>query len=132
MSLIFLLLYGITSNVSAYRKLYTDCGQNEHDLFVIPNGKITSLFYDTTHLIKNIRNNLLNNKRVLFPSFKFDNFFDKVNVTGGEISWKLSHRVHEKYGKLGVNLRKAPKLQVANKMFLLHLLFYHETTYADI
>ena len=50
------------SIVSAYRKLLTDCGQNEHDLFVILNGKKTYLFYDTVHLIKNIRNNLLNNK----------------------------------------------------------------------
>ena len=51
------------SNVSAHRKLLTDYGQNEHDLFVILNGKKTSLFYDTVHLVKNIRNNLLNNKK---------------------------------------------------------------------
>ena len=29
------------------RKQLTDCGQNEHDIFVILNGKKTYLFYDT-------------------------------------------------------------------------------------
>ena len=74
------------SNVSAYRRLLTDCGQN--DLFVILNGKKICLFYDTVHLIKNKRNNLLNNNKFLFPSFKFDNFFDKINVTCGEMRYR--------------------------------------------
>ena len=96
------------------------------------------MVYDTVHLIKNIKNNLLNNKRFLLPSFKFNNFFDKINVTGGEISWKLLHEVHEKYEKLGANLRKSPKLtskvlheSCKQSVPVAHAIF-HETTYAAI
>ena len=60
--------------------------------------------------MKNIRNNLLNNKRFLFPVFSFSGFYDQINCDGGEISWKLFHEVwYEKDEKLPSNLRKAPK-----------------------
>ena len=39
--------------------------------------------FDAVHLIKNIRNNLLHNKRFIFPAFHFDKFRDEVNVTAG-------------------------------------------------
>ena len=83
---------------------------------------------------------MLNNKWFLSPSFKFDNFFDKIDVTGGEIALKLLHEVHEKDEKLSANLRKAPKLtlQVLHpgscKQLVLPvaLAIFHETTYAAI
>ena len=84
-------------------------------------------------------NNLLNNKRFLFPSFKFDNFFDKINVTGGEILWKLLHEVLKKDEKLGANLREAPKLTLkvlhhgnCKQSVPVALAIFHETTYAAI
>ena len=46
--------------------------------------------------MKNIRNNLLNNNRFLFPAFSFSGFYDQINCDGGEISWKLFHGVYEK------------------------------------
>ena len=125
--------------MSAYRKLLTDRGQNEHNLFVILSLKKTYCFYDTVHLIKNIRNNLLNNKRFLFPSFKFDNFFDKINVTGSEILWKLIHEVHKKDEEFGTNLRKAQNLLrrfcnpgSCKQNVPVALAIFHETTYAAI
>ena len=47
-------------------------------------GKKVYLFFDTVQLIKNMRNNLLNRKRFLFPEFYFDDFYDDVKVTGGD------------------------------------------------
>ena len=60
--------------------------------------------------MKNIRNNLLNDKRFIFPLFKFDGFKDPVNVPGREIKRNLFHDIHDKDAVLEANLRKAPKL----------------------
>lgn len=68
------------------------------------------LFYDSVHLLKNIRNNLLNARRFIFPSFHFEGFFDPINVPGGEITWKLFHDVFEFDMGLPGQLKKAPKL----------------------
>ena len=68
--------------------------------------------FDTVHLIKSIRNNLLNNKRFIFPEFTFEEFNDPINVKGGEISWKLLHDTYEKNCTSQANLRKAPRLNL--------------------
>ena len=47
------------------------------------------LCYDAVHLVKNIRNNLLDYKRFIFPSFKFEGFKNPVNVAGGEMKRKF-------------------------------------------
>ena len=62
------------------------------------------------HLLKNIRNNLFKSQRFIFPSFKFDQFFDPIDASGGEISWKLLYEVYDKGEKLPVNMKKASKL----------------------
>ena len=89
--------------------------------------------------MKNIRNNLLNNKRFLFPVFSFSGFYDQINCYGGEISWKLFHDVYEKDEKLQSNLRKAPKISAKvihpgnNKQSVpLALAIFHETKSAAI
>ena len=68
------------------------------------------IFYDSVHLIKNVRNNLLPVKRFIFPEFEFNGFSDIIRIDAGEISWKLFHDVYEKDSCLQSNLRKAPKL----------------------
>ena len=98
------------TNVCAYKKLLLANGQSPDDLFLKLNGKKIYLFFDTVHIIKNIRNNLLNRKRFLFPSFHFDGFSDDVSVVGGEISWHLFHKLYEKDLQLDANLRAAPEL----------------------
>ena len=64
------------------------------------------LFYDAVHLLKNVRNNLLNFERFIFPSFKFDGFKDPIILPGREIEWKFFQYVHEKDALLEANLRK--------------------------
>ena len=98
------------TNVLAYKRLLMDHGQSPDDLFFTLNGKKIYLFFDTVHLIKNVRNNLLGRKRFLFPEFHFDGFEDNIDVPGGEISWKLLHDVHEKDAELGAHFKAAPKI----------------------
>ena len=62
------------------------------------------------HLIKNVRNNLLERKRFLFPQFVCTDLFDEVRVAGGEISWSLLHDVQEKDAECQGNLRDVQKL----------------------
>ena len=97
-------------NVNAYKQLLTECGQGHDELFMTLNGKKIYLFFHTVHIIKNIRNNLLNRKRFLFPSFHFSGLYDDVNVTGGEITWRLFHEIYEKDEKLEAHLKAAPEL----------------------
>ena len=99
-----------STNVSAYKKILVAHGQATDDLFFTLNDKKIFLFFDTVHLIKNIRNNLLNRKRFLFPEFHFGGFYDDVTVIGGEISWMLFHQVYEKDKDLDANMKAAPKL----------------------
>lgn len=100
------------SNVSSFKKLLGHCNQDTDDLCMMCKSKKIYLCFDTVHLAKNIRNNLLGYKRFLFPSFTFDGFKDHINVPGGEIKWKTFHDVFEKDANLDANLRKAPKLSM--------------------
>ena len=59
--------------------------------------------FDTVHLIKNVRNNLLNHKRFLFSSFTFNGFKDSINVTDGELKWKMLHDDFERDAQLDGN-----------------------------
>ena len=102
-------------NVSAFGILKKKIAPNKSsdDLYVYhpsnPSKKIY-LFYDSVHLVKNIRNNLLNAKRFIFPAFNFDGFDESISITSGEISWGLFHSVYDKDICLQANLRKAPML----------------------
>ena len=64
-----------------------------------------NLFYDAVNLMKNIRNNLLNTKRFIFPSFKSSS----INIPSSEITWKLIHDVYDRDKNLQAHLRKAHK-----------------------
>ena len=128
-----------TDNFSAFTKLILQFGENNESLFINFQLQKIYLFYDTVHLIKNVRNNFISKKRLVFPQFSFFEFDDDVIVNPGEISWKLLHDVHEKDRKLDANLRKAPKL--TNKVLYpgkykqnvqLALDNFHETNVAAI
>ena len=129
-----------STNVSAYSKILCSNGFDKNDLAIVTKDESKIyLFFDSIHLMKNIRNNLLNNKRFLFPAFSFSGFYDQINCDGGEISWKLFHDVYEKDEKLQSNLRKAPKISAKvihpgnNKQSVpLALAIFHETTSAAI
>ena len=72
------------------------------------NSHKTYLFYRTVHLMKNIRNNLLNKKRFVFPEFACNDF--KINCQGGYIHWDDLYDGYDKDKELKSDLRKAQKL----------------------
>ena len=97
-----------STNVSAFKYLFNMYGNEQKGENIIthpsnPANRIY-LFFDPVHLLKNIRNNLFNSQRFIFPSFKFDEFFDPIDVPSGEISWKLLHEIYDKDDKLPANL----------------------------
>ena len=59
------------------------------------------------HLVKNVRNNLLNRKKFIFSLFLFGEFRELIEYTNGFISWKTFYDVYDKDSKLQANLRKA-------------------------
>ena len=101
-----------STNVNAFSRLLDIYGdQATPNIITHPSqSSRIYLFYDSVHLLKNIRNNLLNARRFIFPPFQFEGFFDSINVPGGEITWKLFHDVVESDMSLPGQLRKAPKL----------------------
>ena len=127
------------ANVSKFAKLILQFGEDNESLFINFQSEKVYLFYDTVHLIKNVRNNLLSKTSLVFPKSCFFEFNDDVIVNPGEISWRLLHDVHERDQKLDAYLRKAPK--VTNKVLhpgkykqnvQLALNIFRETTVAAI
>ena len=68
-------------------------GEDPRGLSFTMNGGKVYLFHDSVHLIKNIRNNLLNRERLIFAPFEFN--FD-ISFPADEVSWKLFHHLHDK------------------------------------
>ena len=96
-----------SSNVAAYKKLHEEYfGDDETYIQHPAYGGVqkTYLFYDVIHLIKNVRNNLLNKKKFVFPEFSFDKFRDPIKVNDGFIDWRLFHWVYENDEKLQANV----------------------------
>jgi hypothetical protein len=129
------------SNVSAYDSLMRDYGVDEKTKAIIhpSSKKKIYLMYDAVHLIKNVRNNLLNYKRFIFPSFHFDKFQHEINVTAGEVRWKNLLDVYDHDQKLDAHLKLAPKLSYRalhpgdNKQNVpFALAIFHSTTSAAI
>ena len=101
-----------STNVAAFNVLLKKYGSKASpDTIKHPSraGKIY-LFYDSVHLLKNVRNNLLNSRRFNFPAFRFHDFYDDIDVPEGKITWKLLHDVYDRDQLLDGYLRKAPKL----------------------
>ena len=100
-----------STNVRAFSLLLKRYGSSSDFFFTNPaNNLKTYLFYDNVHLMKNVRNNLLNGKKFVFPEFKFEKKNIKVHCQAGYITWGDLHKVHDKDSLLKANLRKAPKL----------------------
>ena len=74
------------------------------------NETATYLFFDNVHLLKNIRNNLLNSKKLVFPAFSFNINEELVQTDAGYIAWSDLKYIYEQDSKLSANLRKAYKL----------------------
>ena len=62
------------SKVSAFNELFTKYESELHEnviLYYSASDRRTYLFYDSVHLLKNVRNNLLNFRRIVFLNFIF-------------------------------------------------------------
>ena len=70
----------------------------------------TNLFFDNVHLVKNVRNNLMNAKKFVFPEFSFMVQHVSIHSDPGYVSWLDLKSIYEEDSKLEGNLRKAPKL----------------------
>ena len=97
-------------NVSAF-KMFIECSNQNYDsLFVLHELRKVFLSFDTVHLIKNVRNNLLNHIGSFFPSFTLNGIKESINVSSGELKWKILHDVLERDAQRDGHLKKAPKL----------------------
>ena len=76
--------------------------------------KVTSklkMFFDSVHLVKNIRNNLLSRKEIVFSSFSFNTSAKiSINCDGCYNTWTDFNYIFDQDEVLSANLRKAPDL----------------------
>ena len=102
-----------STNVSAYKhlkKLYP-CSIRDNAITNPFNPeKYTYLIFDSVHIIKNIRNNLLATKFFQVPALDFTLMDVDINIPIGTIKWSTFHRVHEKDLAIGCHVKKAPKI----------------------
>ena len=75
-----------SSNVAAFNSLFAEYGRDNDSLRIWIAEKPIYLFYDTVHLVKNLRNNLLARKQLLFPPFICDDMEQKLKIARGGIS----------------------------------------------
>ena len=75
-----------SSNVSAFNNLTAEYGRDNNSLRVWINDQLIYLFYDSVHLVKDIRNNLLTRKQLLILPFICDDMGQKLEIAGGGIS----------------------------------------------
>ena len=100
----------------------------------------TYLFFDNVHLMKNIRNNLLNAGKFVFPAFSMQiMIYKKLTPAGGYLCWFDLHAVYDRDVALQENLRNGSKLTFAalhpgtiKQNVPLALALLHETTLAAV
>lgn len=127
-----------SSNVNSFKRLKKKYnGENYSIVHPANNQKRTFLLFDTVHILKNIRNNLLACKKFVFPSFQFEFPYLKIYCPAGFIGWADLHALYEKDLKQQANLKKAHKLSYSvlhpgnNKQSVpLALAVFHESTIA--
>ena len=127
-----------SSNVNAFRTLLENFeGDGKHFITLPDSPKRIFLFFDTVHLLKNIRNSFLNKSKFMFPSFDFNISDLHLSSQPGILTWADIQKVYNKDKVLDATLRKAPKLTFKalhpgdNKQNVnLAIAVFHETTIA--
>ena len=83
-----------STNVSAFNILIKKYPHTRKDISVINHPSNMNngiyLFFDSVHLLKNIRNNLFNSRRFIFPQFNFAEFYDSIKLDAGETKQSVS------------------------------------------
>ena len=100
------------TNVSCYGKLLKrnpSTISSDYILNPFDAEKHIYLLFDTVHIIKNIRNNLLSAKYFQIPAFNFQTKLN-IKIPPGTVSWSAFHRLHEKDMHLNAHLKKVPKV----------------------
>ena len=108
-----------TTNVKVYNRLQTNYKIQDKDYKIHnPYHSVENIYllFDTCHLIKNIRNNLVANKFFDIPSFQFSSVNFNLSFQAGFVRWSHLHTIHEKDLSLSVHLRAANKIN----LFVLH------------
>ena len=127
------------SNFNAFKSLKQKFGKGDKLFIQHPSNphKNIYLFFDTPHLIKNVRNNLLNSRRFVFPQFDYEKDGIEIHCPARYLAWSDLHQIFEHDVKLQSNLKKAHKLSYqvlhpGNKKqsVPLALAIFHETTTA--
>ena len=128
------------SNINAFKSLKQKFGKGDQLFIQHPSNphKNSYLFFDTPHLIKNVRNNLLNSRRFVFSQFDYEKEGIEIHCPAGYLArTKYLHQIFEHDVKLQSNLKKTHKLSYlvlhpGNKKqsVPLALAIFHETTTA--
>ena len=102
------------ANVLSFNILLQEYAHKDARFIVNPQSSYkTYLFYGNFHLAKNIRINLLNSQKFVFPAFCFSiKNIVVASLQAGCISWRDFKDVHEEDAKLKPNLRKHQNLQM--------------------
>ena len=99
------------ANVAAFNILLHDNEEDRKNYFILPNTDTnTYIFLDTVHLVQNIRNNLLDQKKFVFPGFNFASNEINISLPSGYITWNDIHFIYDRDQNFSGNLRKAHKL----------------------
>ena len=85
-----------SARVLACKLFLKESSHLDDHLFIQHNYQKIFWLHDTVHLIKNVRNNLLNYNRFIVLAFKYEGFKDPILFKGGQISRKLYHDGFEK------------------------------------
>ena len=83
-------------NLSSFKNLLQHFGQDPDEFFIQYKLRKIYLFCNALYLVKNIRNNLLNYKRFIFPTLTFDGFKDHIKIPSGETKWKFFRMLFQK------------------------------------
>ena len=99
------------ASVNAIKALQTVFSA-ESDLYLkySENEAVNYLFFDNVYLIKNIRNNMLNAKKLFFSSFSFNINKQVIESSSGYIAWSDLRLIYNEDCKLSANFRKTHKL----------------------
>ena len=127
-----------STNVSAFKFLLSSYPGDKLHYFIFPGSSIRIyVFFDTVHLLKNIRNSLLNRRQFVFPDFEFSVCGITLSSPAGFITWSDIHKIYDLDKSLDANLTKAPKLTYSalhpgnNKQNVdLAIAIFHESTIA--
>ena len=94
--------YNHSLNVNAFSKLVSLYIQHP-----LNSSKKTYLFFNNIHIMKNIRNNLPNGKKFVFPEFIYNyGLHININCTVGYIQWKDLYKIYDLGKDLKGHLRK--------------------------